>query len=128
MSESTAAVFAAYLGMTPENAGWAYTSGFVGGQHGAARIRTTLTATSPLSAAPTPGWLEVLLKAPIFEALFPSSGVFCAECGIFDGEERTGCHRIRAAHPTHAVALALVAADPALRARLEACGDWEGVK
>lgn len=124
MSESTAAVFADYCGMTPENAGWAYNSMV----YASGRRESEFTATSPLAPAPTPGWLEVLLKAPIFEALFPSSGVFCAECGIFDGEERTGCHRIRAAHPTHAVALALVAADTALRARLEACGDWEGVR
>lgn len=121
---TTAQVFAAACGLTPEAASWAY-----GPRHAHYRDRTqVLTATSPLAPSPTPGWLEVLVRHPNCWWLIPISrksgrtyeaasenangDVLCADC----------------ANPTHAVARALIAADPALRAACEACEDWAQYK
>lgn len=136
---TTAQIFADYLGLTPENAPWAFGDtacelcGGVGGwwtvagdgaeqetqcptcYHG--RIQG-LTATSPLAPEPTPGWLEALVRHKEFVRL---------EAQHYDGPfvaEYVCSPDIYATHPTHAVARALIAADPTLRAACERASDY----
>lgn len=124
MTETTADVFADYLGMTEENATWAYSVPEIRGRCGQTMPTYQFIATSPFAPDPTPGWLYVMAKHHSFSCVMRHDVndyqgiVWKNGMGEF-GNERD---------PIHAVARALVAADPALRARLEACGDWEGVK
>lgn len=129
---NTAKVFADYLNLDPVRDGWAYSHPYNDLPDDAIRpaifIPHTLTATSPLSAEPTIGWLERLVIHEAFTHLWPNDGRegFMAEAR---GTNECPCDFMFSdrLHPTHAVARALIAADPALRARLEKCSDWEEV-
>lgn len=143
---TTAEVFSNYLGLTPENAPWAFGDaacelcGGAGGwwtvagdgaeqetqcpacYHG--RVQG-LTATSPLAPEPTPGWLEALVKWHAFLSL----GYYSADYTAFVLDD-VGRHinGVPATHPTHAVARALIASAPALREACERAGDYENYK
>lgn len=134
---TTAEIFADYLGLTPEGAPWAYDrlcpicdrdicagdgrynfECLAGHQFDAPKH--ILTATSPLAEKPTPGWLEVLVCAKRFAWLDPCGGREFYAVAAHDTENhRSGMD----AHPTRAVALALLAAAPDLRARCEQASD-----
>ena len=144
---TTSQVFADYLGMTPESAPWAFgvacpkcgdtdyneepkMIGF-GSELECCSCRWkytglncgfALTTTSPLAPNPDHGWLYVMVVKSNGLTLFgPSPGDPGCVARI-DGRLRNdGIHD----NPIHAVARALVAADPDLRARLEACEDWK---
>lgn len=130
---TTAQVFADYLGLTPENAPWAFgrnifcmkCNAYVGRASspycknckavGYVEERPHLTATSPLAPEPTPGWLEVMVRH---------------KHGVLYWGERS-CHAAYEGHPlseqfhpTHAVALALIKSNPALRSACERAGDY----
>lgn len=134
---TTAEVFADYLGLTPENAPWAYdaTCNLCRGNYilSEGDMHTLpyhcpncfkgvlhsprLTATSPLAPEPTPGWLEALVRHKKFNGLCNYRGNrFRAQWG------ETAI--TFAPHPTHAVARALIAADPTLRAACERASDY----
>lgn len=112
---TTAQVFARICGLTPEKDAWAY--GIKLDRNDIPERR--LTATSPLAESPTAGWLEALVMHENFYTLKKSistlGGFVCAHNYSY------AVHH--AAHPTHAVALALIASDPALKAELRACSD-----
>lgn len=140
---TTAEVFTQYLGLTPENAPWAFGDtacelcGGVGGwwtvagdgaeqetqcptcYHG--RIQG-LTATSPLADNCDDGWLRWLVACERMDGLsrFPN-GEYAATCWC----DNKSYAYIKAAHPTHAVARALIAADPTLRAACERASDYD---
>lgn len=139
---TTAKVFAEHCGLTPESATWAYGKRYFydcrcgkdcydtaceddmpecsacGNAMQYAYSATCLTATSPLAPSPTPGWLEsFFMRKDLRLRLLTFPDVYDATAG-------RDCLLQRAAHPTHAVALTLIAADPALRAACEACEDW----
>ena len=115
---TTAEVFSDYLGLTPENAPWAYD--FDVAEFLCLDV-PPLTATSPLAPEPTPGWLEALVmrshRVVLYGTRIGGTDYLATLDGVFEGVEST--------HPTHAVARALIAADPDLCARLEACEDWK---
>ena len=116
---TTAEIFADYLGLTPEGAPWAWTEEC--GHCGRGQA-PQFTATSPLAEKPTPGWLEVLVNYPSFYAIDRCDyNAFCASIGDDDNPDCPT--KAEATHPTRAVALALLAADPILRARCEAASD-----
>ena len=138
---TTAEVFSDYLGLTPDNAPWAFGDtacelcGGVGGwwtvagdgaeqetqcptcYHG--RIQG-ITATSPLAPEPTPGWLEVLAMNERFSRLIRHDATeyegMAWLCGMGVRSENP--------HPTHAVARALIAGDPTLREACERASDY----
>lgn len=116
---TTAEIFADYLGLTPEVAPWAY--GKMSFQTGQKRI----TATSPLAEKPTPGWASVLLRWRLFNEIevYWKSGV-----QTFDACVAPQCDMFNALTPERAMCLAMIDADPDLRARCEAASDWEVVK
>ena len=120
---TTAEIFADYLGLTPEGAPWAWT--FHEDSKGNELFPPSLTATSPLAEKPTTGWCEALIMKSHNLVLYGPD--YQAEDCVarVDGDLRTTG---TAAHPTRAVALALLAADPDLRARCEQASDWEAVK
>lgn len=136
---TTSEVFRDYLGMTPESAPWAFgrnifcmkCDGYVGrasspyckkcGAIGYVEERSYLTATSPLAPAPNPAWLYELVGCESFRQMTKFPGKF----DVISGDYILGG---RADNPIHAVCRALIAADPDLRARLEACEDWKEVQ
>lgn len=141
---TTAQVFADYLWLTEESAPWAY--GFACPLCGDLPVFTSngveayecgacfagfreperiLTATSPLAPSPTPGWLETLVQASCGLVFFgPTRGDDGCVARMDGGLSADGL----SAHPTHAVALAMLAADPDLRAACAACEDWDNYK
>lgn len=137
---TTAEVFSNYLGLTPENAPWAFDYVVCPECHGTSYIHNVdessrclrcegrgmathaysraliLTATSPLAPEPTPGWLEALIRRGFDLTNYGSHFEGSArECGVL--------YEVNATHPTHAVARALIAADPALRSACEVADD-----
>lgn len=112
---TTSQVFADYLAMTPASAPWAFEVHYVRNEPESA----TLTATSPLAENPDHGWLYVLVQTKHFHWLDPNTTGFFAVAMDDVGHER----RAIAHNPIHAVARVLIAADPTLRARLDACED-----
>ncbi len=140
--QTTAAVFARICGLTPEAHEWAYGCPECRGPFAALNdteyecwpnphvfTHPKLTATSPLAEAPTAGWLEALVRHAAFDGL----GINDFGKGFFaqSKKELGRAAGPYATHPTHAVALALVAADPALKAELQACsdaGNYEALK
>ena len=140
---TTAQIFADYLGLTPEIAPWAWSVRACGNCHGKGKMWSyfagwteepcvvcngkkeikRLTATSPLAPKPTPGWLEVLVGHERFSGLNKGFYAFAQ----FHSSPTKASSKHCFAHPTHAVARALTAADPDLCARLEACEDWKEV-
>lgn len=144
---TTAQVFADYLGLTPENAPWAFGDtacelcGGVGGwwtvagdgaeqetqcptcYHG--RIQG-ITATSPLAPEPTPGWLEGFMKRHICGLIAEWPGKFRARAHMWSEEAKDRrYYEAIAPHPTHAAARALIAADHTLREACERAADYE---
>lgn len=138
---TTAEIFADYLGLTPENAPWAYFSDLCPRCNGWCNVYIGLvpsrcpvckgsgkenqfTATSPLAEKPTPGWLEVLVCSPLVG--FVCGGAQRHEDGylaVAITKDHDDSVDATDPHPTRAVALALLAADPSLRARCEAASD-----
>ena len=120
---TTAEVFADYLGLTPENAPWAWTRHE--DRKGNELFEPTLTATSPLAPEPTPGWLETLMRVRnfLYLGMNDEDGLpefYSRAYNESAGNESGG---FLCAHPTHAVARALIAADPTLRAACERAGE-----
>jgi len=139
---TTAEIFADYLGLTPENAPWAYFSDLCPRCNGWCNVYIGLvpsrcpvckgpgkeyqfTATSPLAEKPTPGWASVLLRWRLFNEIevYWKSGV-----QTFDACVAPQCDMFNALTPERAMCLAMIDADPDLRARCEAASDWEVVK
>lgn len=139
---TTAEIFADYLGLTPEGAPWAFDrlcpicdrdicagdgrynfECLAGHQFDAPKH--ILTATSPLAEKPTPGWASVLLRWRLFNEIevYWKSGV-----QTFDACVAPQCDMFNALTPERAMCLAMIDADPDLRARCEAASDWEVVK
>jgi hypothetical protein len=142
---TTAQAFADYLGMTPASATWAFdpickhcdstllfpalnedpTIGddfecnYCDNRFHALEAKHIFTATSPLAEKPDHGWLYVMVQAKHFHWLDPNTTGFFAVAMDDVGHER----RAIAHNPIHAVARVLIAADPTLRARLDACED-----
>ena len=133
---TTAEIFADYLGLTPEGAPWAfdrlcpicdrdicagdgrYNFECLAG-HQFDDPKHILTATSPLAEKPTPGWLEVLVRHKSFSRLIRHDATDYQGIAWLFG---MGVHG-ESTHPTRAVALALLAAAPDLRARGEQASD-----
>lgn len=145
---TTAEIFAEHLALTPENAPWAFgrnifcmkCDAYVGRASspyckackavGYVEERAYLTATSPLAEKPTPGWLEALVMCGLFASLSRTPCKFdfpdyfhCVTADDPSTPENTFMYGTFG-YPTNAVALALLAADPDLRARCEAAEDW----
>lgn len=128
---TTSEVFRDYLAMTPESAPWAYQY-FKDGdpplvwseEHDEAQpnLVRAFSATSPLAPAPNPAWLYELVIHKDFLWLDPQAGGFFA---AYRSHNHNTCRAEVNPNPIHACARALVAADPELRARLEACEDWK---
>lgn len=142
---TTAEVFSNYLGLTPENAPWAFGvrkrcskcnksddpawrvrclwCGYEGekGMPWYTPLEHYVTATSPLAPEPTPGWLEALVMSDCFSGLGKGGkgGFTCIGSPI-----RKYINMRTNTHPTHAVARALLAADNTLLATCMQCKDW----
>ena len=140
---TTAEVFRDYLGLTPESAPWAFgrnifcmkCDGYIGrasspyckkcGAIGYVEERSYLTATSPLAPKPDPAWLyELVIGSDELTLFGPTPGSHGCVARIADNHSTDGVE----VNPIHAVCRALIAADPDLRARLEACEDWKEVQ
>ena len=141
---TTAEVFADYLGLTPENAPWAWTNAECERCNGLGHIRVcvhgsvfcnekcpkckgakydppTLTATSPLAPEPTPGWLYVMAKHHSFSRVIRHDATDYQGVAWMAG---MGQHADDS-DPIHAAARALIAADPTLREACERASDYE---
>ncbi len=137
---TTAEVFANYLGLTPANAPWAFEKWRYCTECGMPQVLDEpapccpsghcyhrLTATSPLAPEPTPGWRERLEEHRAFIALerLCAPRMYRATCLIYgNGEDQGETIKFDDTHPTHAVAHALIAADPALRSACERAADY----
>jgi len=84
-----------------------------------------LTATSPLSSEPTPGWLEALVRHERFWGLRKNTNtkLYTAE---FKTTEAHACDFVFVNRPNDvlATALAFMSADPALRSAYERAADY----
>lgn len=123
---TTAEVFSNYLGLTPENAPWAWTRHE--DRKGNELFEPTLTATSPLAPEPTPGWRERMEQHRAFIALerLCAPRMYRATCLIYgNGKYQGETVKFDEPHPTHAVARALITSDPTLREACERASDYE---
>ena len=124
---TTAQIFADYLGLTIENAPWAFEEHTEPdtkcGRTGYYTV--TLTATSPLAPEPTPGWLEGFVKRHICGLIAEWPGKFRARAHMWSEEAKDRrYYEAIAPHPTHAAARALIAADHTLREACERASDY----
>jgi hypothetical protein len=110
-----------YLSVTPASAPGLYTSSFVGGQHGAARIKTRLTTRVPghpdITREEQAAWLWVMVEHRCFQKLERDGE--CYGALWFDGEY---CQRDGGDTPDAACLAALLAADREFAAKWEAAG------
>lgn len=113
---TAAEVLAAELGMTPETHRWAYAN-----YHGERDLYGYhLTLPNPLAPGTEADvWLGLLVRSPKFVKLYRLSRDFIAHCSIGDY-----MHEFRSApDPVLAIVLAMMAVDPAFRARMEGASE-----